>query len=172
MIPSIKKILYATDLSKNSAYAFRYAINSAKKHDASIIILHVLEVISPYILSMMDSQVGEEKRKEVQDKRVKDTMERITKRLELFCDRELKNDPECIDKVDSIKICEGFPAEEILTKADELGCDAIIMGTHGKGLISHTFLGSVATRVLRRARKPVFVIPLPAEQTDISFPDI
>ena len=38
MIPKIQKILYATDLSENSAYAFRYAINSAKKHDADIII--------------------------------------------------------------------------------------------------------------------------------------
>jgi len=34
MIPSIKNILYATDLSKNSAYAFRYAVNSAQKHKA------------------------------------------------------------------------------------------------------------------------------------------
>ena len=33
MIPKIKKILYATDLSPNSAYAFRYAINSAINHE-------------------------------------------------------------------------------------------------------------------------------------------
>ena len=37
MIPHIKKILYATDLSDNSAYASRYAINLALKHDAGII---------------------------------------------------------------------------------------------------------------------------------------
>ena len=43
MIPQIKRILYATDLSDNSAYVFGYAINSAKNHDAGIIILHVLE---------------------------------------------------------------------------------------------------------------------------------
>ncbi len=48
MIPEIKKILYTTDLSPNSAYAFRYAINSAKKHDATIIILHVVEEIAPF----------------------------------------------------------------------------------------------------------------------------
>ena len=45
MIPSIKNILYATDLSKNSAYAFRYAVNSAQKHNASIHILHVMETM-------------------------------------------------------------------------------------------------------------------------------
>ena len=37
MIPKIKKNLYATDLSPNSAYVFRYAVNSAIKHDADII---------------------------------------------------------------------------------------------------------------------------------------
>ncbi len=45
MIPKIQKILYATDPSENSAYAFRYVIHSAKKHDADIIILYVLEKI-------------------------------------------------------------------------------------------------------------------------------
>jgi len=30
MIPEIKKILYATDLSKNSSYAFLYAADMAK----------------------------------------------------------------------------------------------------------------------------------------------
>jgi len=48
----------------------------------------------------------------------------------------------------------------------------IIMGTHGKGIIRHTFLGSVAERVLRRVRKPVFIIPLPKGETDITFHDI
>ena len=47
MIPSIKKILYATDLSHNSPYVFRYAMNSAIRHDAEIIILHVFEELSP-----------------------------------------------------------------------------------------------------------------------------
>ena len=45
MIPQIKKILYATDLSKNAAYAFFYAVDMAKKYNASIVILHVVEPI-------------------------------------------------------------------------------------------------------------------------------
>ena len=48
MIPHIKKILYATDLSKNSSYAFFYAIDIAKKHDARIVILHAIEPIPAY----------------------------------------------------------------------------------------------------------------------------
>ena len=147
-------------------------MSSAKKHDADIIILHVLEEIPPFAHTLVDFQLDEEQRKEIFDEKIAYTMERIRKRLQIFSDRELKDDPECADKVTSIEVCEGYPAEEILRKADELDCDAIVMGTHGKGIISHTFLGSVAERVLRRVRKPVFIIPLPTGETDITFHDI
>jgi nucleotide-binding universal stress UspA family protein len=46
------------------------------------------------------------------------------------------------------------------------------MGTHGKGVIQNTFLGSTSRRVLRRTRKPVFVIPLPKGELDITFHDM
>ena len=78
---------------------------------------------------------------------------------------------QCIKKVVSLEVVEGYPAEVILKKVDEWDCDIIIMGTHGKGVISNIFLGSVAARVLRRVRKPVFVIPLPEGEIDITFHD-
>jgi nucleotide-binding universal stress UspA family protein len=46
------------------------------------------------------------------------------------------------------------------------------MGTNGKGAISHTFLGSVSEKVLRRIRKPVYIIPLPKGETDITLGEI
>jgi len=58
-----------------------------------------------------------------------------------------------------------------LEKADEFGCDLIVMGTHGKGRIAHAFLGSVAEKVLQRSKKPVFTIPLPEEDTDLTIMD-
>ena len=69
MIPQIKRILYTTDLSDNSTFVFRYAINSAKKHDASIIILHVLEplsattnaIVGPYLSEEQEKKISEEK---------------------------------------------------------------------------------------------------------------
>jgi len=48
----------------------------------------------------------------------------------------------------------------------------IFMGTHGQGGVSRTFLGSMAKKVLRRTRKPVFIIPLPKEESDITSHDI
>ena len=100
------------------------------------------------------------------------TMDRIKKRLKIFCDQELENNPECIDRIESIVVCEGYPADEILNKADELNCDIIIMGTHGKGILKYTFLGSTTRKVLRRVRKPIFIIPLPKGEIDITFHDL
>ena len=86
MIPKIKKILYATDLSPNSAYVFRYAINSAIKHDADIIILHVFERIPGAGAGMLDFYLDEAQRKKLFEEKVSDTMERIKKRVKLFCE--------------------------------------------------------------------------------------
>ncbi len=171
MIPTIRKILYATDLSPNSAYAFRYAINSAFKHDAKIIILHVFEAMSPPFSAQVELYLDSEQRKKIFDNRVSETLDRIKKRLSSFSDKELKGYPKAEDRVESIQICEGFPADQILAKADEFECDAIVMGTHGKGIIINTFLGSVAKRVLRRARKPMFIIPIPKGEIDLTVHD-
>jgi len=161
MMPEIKKILYATDLSPNSAYAFRYAINSAKKHDAEVIILHVVQERAPFF--------EEERLKMISEKKVAEAMDQIKDRLQILSEKERKEDPQSTDRVVSIEVCEGYPPEEILRKADELSCDVIVMGTHGKGIIRHSFLGSTAQKVLRRVRKPVFIIPLPEGEIDDTF---
>jgi len=72
----------------------------------------------------------------------------------------------------STVICVGYPAEEILRQAIKLNCEAIVMETHSKGFLSHSFLGSVAKKVLRQTRKPVFIVPLPKEEFDLTFHDI
>ena len=162
MIPDIQKILYATDLSHNSVYALRYAMNSAIKHHADLVILHVLEKVDPASKVMLDLYFYENRHQEILDKRITETKALIKKRLMTIRDNELKDNSEFENIIISIEIYEGFPAEEILSSAEKLNCDAIIMGTHSKGVIANTFLGSTAKRVLRRTRKPVLIIPLPA----------
>jgi nucleotide-binding universal stress UspA family protein len=163
MIPRIKKILYATDLSENSAFAFRYAINSAQQHGAKIHILNVLEEIKTNILA---AYFELEKLQEIREKGKQEIKDQIQKRLETFCQRELMKDPECRDLVATTEVVEGDPAAEILRKADELEVDLVVMGTHGKGLLEHAFLGSVAEKILHRIKIPVLTIPIPKE-TDI-----
>jgi nucleotide-binding universal stress UspA family protein len=164
MIPKISKILYATDLSKNSAYAFRYAVNTAEKHDAQINILYVLP--TPRIIGEMDWPMDQkmiEAAKPAQMKKIKTRLDAIVK-------KELKDRPDAIKRVASIQVSEGDPASEILQKAEDMKADVLIMGTHGKGIIAQAFLGSVASQVLQRIRIPVFIIPIPKE-TDIAFND-
>jgi nucleotide-binding universal stress UspA family protein len=171
MMPKIDRILYATDLSPNAEYAFRYAVNAALKHDARIIILHVIESIPSAMHLEMGMVMGDEQAKEIFEKRVRIALDRVKNRLKVFCEKELAGDPKGASRVQRIEICEGYPAEEILKKASELDCDAIFMGTHSKGFLENTFIGSVAKRVLRRTRKPVLIIPLPEGETDITFVD-
>jgi nucleotide-binding universal stress UspA family protein len=171
MIPKINKILYATDLSSNSAYAFRYAVNSAEKHNARITILHVLDKLSSNTQALVSSHLTAEQQLKIFEDKISYTSERIRKRLEIFCEKELKKEPEMMNLIDSIQVKEGFPAEEILQTSEDLRCDAIVIGTHGKGIIKNTFLGSTSKRVLRRTRKPVFIIPIPKEEIDMSIHD-
>ena len=77
MLPDINKILYATDLSKNSAHAFRYAVYFAKKFDAEIIILHIIEGASPNAVKALTFYLKEEYLKEVLEDGVTHTIERI-----------------------------------------------------------------------------------------------
>ena len=171
MIPQIKKILYATDLSKNSAYAFFYAADMAKKHNASIVILHTIQPIG-HIYA--EGGIGiEGVLKKAKKKEQEMDIEEIKKRLQEFCKKtETQIGSPCVELVSKILVPLGHPVEEILNAADDEGCDAIVLGTHGKGFLRQTFLGSVAGSVLERTRKPVFIIPLPSEKTDIDWDKI
>ena len=156
MIPQIKKILYATDLSKNSVYAYRYAMNMAEKYNAEIVILHVIEPIPPAARHYMKVYVEETKWEEKIKYEQEMAIERIKKRLEEFCKKESQDAPQCLALVSTILVRPGHPVEEILKAADEEQCSMIVLGTHGKGFLKQTFLGSVARSVLDRAKKTSF----------------
>jgi nucleotide-binding universal stress UspA family protein len=154
MIPQIKKILFATDLSENSAYAFYYAIHMAKRDNAKILILHAVEPLPPMLISFEDFVY-----KVAQDriKTVKEGLQKFSKKV------DARIGSSSVEFVSNILVRMGDPVEEILKAADEEGCDVIVLGTHGKGFLEQTFLGSVSSSVLLRTRKPVFLVPLPSE---------
>jgi len=169
MIPQIKKILYATDLSKNSSFAFLYATDMAKRHNARIVILHSIGPVRYMYSEGMTDRIEELLQRSKKNERETD-LEEIKKYLQKFCEKiENQIGPPCVELVSKILVPLGHPVEEILKAADEEDCDAIVLGTHGKGFLRQTFLGSVAGSVLERTRKPVFIIPLPSEKMNIDW---
>jgi nucleotide-binding universal stress UspA family protein len=46
----------------------------------------------------------------------------------------------------------------IAKRAEELGCDAIVMGSHGGGSLANMLLGSTATKVANIAKVPVTLV--------------
>lgn len=161
MIPKITKILYATDLSANSAVAFCYAVNLAEKHNAQITMLHVLDNLAGTAQTLITSHLNEVQQDKIFKDKIKYTSDWVREQLERFCKRESKDAPDLMSIIDSIEVRGGFPAEEILQMTEELDFDVIVMATHEKGIIKNTFLGSTAKQVLRRTRKPVLIIPIP-----------
>lgn len=57
----------------------------------------------------------------------------------------------------TVHIHVGHPAEVIVRLGQELGCDLICLGTHGRGAVANAALGSVATKVLHLSNVPVLL---------------
>ena len=59
MLPQLKTILYATDLSENARYAYTYAASIAQQYGARITILHVIEKLTAETFLQIHGYVGE-----------------------------------------------------------------------------------------------------------------
>jgi len=161
MIPKIKKILHATDLSENASYAFYYAVSAARAFDAKITILHALEP-PPALATGLQAGLTES----VKENEHKQVLERIENQLRKFCQKvETQMGSPCLSLVSKTLVRRGHPIEEILGVADEEECDILVLGSHGKGF------GSVSHGVLQRSRKPVFIIPIPSGITGWDLKD-
>lgn len=163
MLPEFKSILYATDLSENARYAYKYAASLAQHYEARITILHVIENLTAEAYLQIHGYVGEQRWKELEANKQADFVSRIQGRLSNFCD-EISNDMDaCTFQVDKILVKEGVAAEEILHQAELNNADAIVMGTRGYGMFRDALMGGTARRVVRRSTIPVMVIRLPAQ---------
>ncbi|MGI9492434.1 MAG: universal stress protein [Geminicoccaceae bacterium] len=157
---SVKNILYSTDLSHNSPIAFGYAAYLAKLTGADIHILHVLEPLSGDAVFALQVYVQSDKsRHEMLDLRIERAQKLLDEKQDAFWAGQSDEDKKVRAKIKSIKVCESYPAEEILKASREHDCDLIVMGSHERG-INHTFLGSVAKSVLRRSHVPTLIVPL------------
>ena len=69
----------------------------------------------------------------------------------------------------------GEPVALLLEVLEEEGCEGVIMGSHGRGLLGRTLLGSVSQHMLQHAPVPVTFVkhaPEPEADSDLdSGPD-
>ena len=56
-------------------------------------------------------------------------------------------------------LIQGPTVEKILEEAERVGADCIVMGSHGHGAVHRALLGSVSESVLRKAARPVTIVP-------------
>ena len=172
MAPEIRKILFASDLSEHARYAFDHAALLAATNQARIIILHVMEELAPGAKERVAEAFGKELYQELKTRKKEGARDilihkkteapKIREYLADICKEPVPgvNSPGS-DMIADILVVEGNAADEIISAAAEHACDVIVMGSRQRSLLAEAFSGSVVRKVLRRARKPVFVVPLP-----------
>lgn len=164
MIPEIKKILYTTDMSETSNLAFSYAASLANRYGAGITILHVIKDSMSTSENLVSNVLGEDKWKELLDKNKSHIVEKISRRLENFCDEQKAALPSCPFMMNEVIVRIGSPVEEIIGEVDKNNYDVVVMSARGHGALADAVMGSVSRRVIRRCSKPVLLVRLPKSE--------
>jgi nucleotide-binding universal stress UspA family protein len=140
------RILVPTDFSPPSDAALEYARAVATRFGASLHLLHVVE--DPYRAAYA-AEVYVPEVEGLRDELITDAVARLKDRL-------LSSDLANYDATTDALI--GTPAWSIVEYAAAHDIDLIIMGTHGRGGMSHLLMGSVAEKVVRTALCPVLTV--------------
>ena len=138
-----KKVLVSTDGSDYSKRAFEESIKIAELTQAEVVVLHVVDTTAgswSYALAYGYN---------LSDKAIKDLGEEAI-------GLTIGNQDHAVTV--TTKIRSGNPTETILDEIEKENIDLMVMGSHGKGFIKGSLLGSVSNRVVQLAPCPVLLI--------------
>ena len=156
--PSIKKILYCTDLGKHTSPVFLHALAQAENNNANLTILHVVEPMSETAQAVIETYMSAADIKKVQQDGMEKVFNYVKKRVETFlgeqCGKSLDDEP-----IEKISVVAGTPSEEILRVAEEKQMDMIIVGKSSNKVRGNRVMGSTTRQVNRLSRVPVLVVP-------------
>jgi nucleotide-binding universal stress UspA family protein len=138
----LRTILVTTDFSKAAEKGIEYAVPFARHFGAKLILLHVVEPITPADFATFPLVMENEKFL----RECKHQLEKLAKRL---------LDPAEIDRT---LVRYGAPFYEITEAARTLKADLVIIATRGSTGLKRVLLGSTAEKVVRHAPCPVLVI--------------
>ena len=142
------KVLLALDGSELSASAVPHALSVAKPLGAEVVLLQVVDsvghIVSQYAPAGFEPGAGR-----VEAKIAEQAVDAQRSAAEQYLN-EVKSglEAEGVANV-SIEIVEGSPGDMICRCAEELGCDLVVMATHGRSGLGRAVLGSVADYVVR-----------------------
>lgn len=147
----MKKILVPTDFSKPAQWALQTAIVVAKKVDARIILLHIVEQPTPESFNVegqVNNDAGwEEKRFTLKlierNKAQLDAAARIAEDAGVFVTCELRM---------------GNPFHGMRTVITESQVDLVVMGTSGRSRLEEIVVGSNTEKVVRYSKCPVLTV--------------
>ena len=145
-------VLVATDGSRAAERAVDHGIALARRCDADVHALAVIDVAELLELGY----VGDRVRFEATIEPLEDEAKRAVGAV-----RERGRDAG-VDVLPVVR--QGDPVETILEYVDEADVDLIVMGTHGRRGLARYLLGSVTERVLRQAGVPVLTVGGPADR--------
>ncbi len=139
------KLLVPIDSSENAVRALRHAIGMAKGGcDIELVLVNAHE--PPIVYGEVQVYLTEERAREM----LRGHSEAVLKPAAELAERA------GVKHTTEIRI--GDIAQEIVTAAEEHGCDGIVMGTRGMGAVGNLLMGSVATKVIHLAKVPVTLV--------------
>jgi nucleotide-binding universal stress UspA family protein len=149
----IKSILVGVDFSQGSRSALRYATGLARRFEARLVLIHVID---DHDLRLISSATGEEEAKLLRRLR-----HEAGQRLAEFAAAEGGAGVEAESLVSS-----GLPYHQIALKARELAADLIVVGGQGmsRDRMPEMFFGSTAEKVVRLLPCPVLCVPALAKE--------
>ena len=151
----MKKIIVPIDFSEHSEYALETAAKLAKKYDAELLVLHMLEM-SDVMFTASD---------DLQNQKAAFFLQLAEQKFEDFLNKDYLQDIEVTPIVKHFKVF-----SEVNDVAAENNADLIVMGSHGATGVREFFVGSNTERVVRNAQVPVLVIK--QKMPDINFEDV
>ena len=138
------KFLIPVDGSEPSDNAVRHLIRLARE----------LEAVEIHLLNVRGPVAAWEVRRFLTEEEI-DQTQRAEGENELQSARALLD---AAGLTYSAEVRIGSIAQTIADYAAERGCDAILMGSHGRGGLANLLLGSVATKVVHLAPVPVTLV--------------
>lgn len=136
----VRRILAPVDFSEASGHALDYAIALARVFNADVHVLYVLE--DPFLYAPTTAQSFRDEYEQSQQKQLEQLLGSHT--------------AEGVTIESSMQ--PGTPFYEIISYSKQNDIDLIVIGSHGKGLVAHALLGSVAEKVVRKAPCPVLTV--------------